>query len=63
MAGRQGPDERQPIGIVIKNGGPVGARVPFWAYLWSAEESAGGESWHRRVPVERPRPVEVGSTA
>lgn len=55
MPGAERPDERQPIGIVIRNGGPGGPRVPFWAYLWSAEESAGGDAWHRMIPAEQPR--------
>jgi hypothetical protein len=41
-----------PLGIVIKNGGPVAKPVRFWAYMWAADEETSNEHWHQRVPTE-----------
>jgi hypothetical protein len=40
-----------PLGIVIKNGGPLPKPVRFWAYLWAADEEASEDHWHQRVPT------------
>jgi hypothetical protein len=40
-----------PLGIVIKNGGPLPKPVRFWAYLWAADEESSEDLWHQRVPT------------
>ena len=42
----------EPLGIVIKNGGPSRKPVRFWAYLWAADEETSVDHWHQRVPTE-----------
>jgi len=36
-------DEREPVGIVIRDGGPRPAPSRFWAYLWTADLGETGE--------------------
>ena len=41
-----------PLGIVIKNGGPLPKPVRFWAYMWAADEETSEDHWHQHVPTE-----------
>jgi hypothetical protein len=40
------------VGIVIRSGAPAPKPVRFWAYMWAADDEAGEDHWHQRVPTE-----------
>lgn len=43
----------EPLGIVIRSGGPKPKPARFWAYLWAADdENTVEQHWHQRVPAE-----------
>lgn len=45
--------QAEPLGIVIKSGGPKPKPARFWAYLWAADdENTVEQHWHQRVPAE-----------
>ncbi|MGH7561593.1 MAG: hypothetical protein ACRENB_11320 [Gemmatimonadales bacterium] len=45
------PDDRLPRGIIITSGAPRRARMPFWAYFWSAADEPLDDDTR---PTDRP---------
>ena len=55
-------DTREPRGIIIHTGAPRRAKVPFWAYLWSEEATAGTCASPRSGPILETPPAADGLT-
>lgn len=55
-------DTREPRGIIIHTGALRRAKVPFWAYLWSEEETDGACASPRSGPILGTPPAADGLT-